>query len=180
MKNEAWYVYQNGQQNGPMEKEEVASMLASGQVASDAFLFKGGWKDWKPLAECASEFAAATMPPPPPTSDTDERPPRATISGQIIVHNNGDLIIGSGVNISSSGIFVETSEKLFSVGEIIKLTCRVEGLSKPFNAQARVVRFHKEGAELPGYGVQFEDIETGVAAEIDLLIRGGQLGLKAQ
>ena len=115
-------------------------------------------------------------PAPPQTEDVVTRPPRATINGQIIVHNNGELVIGGGVNISSTGIFVETDKALFKVGEILKLTCRVNGISRPFNVDAEVMRFSTGGSAPLGYGLAFVNIDENVAQEIDSLIKTGQLG----
>lgn len=180
MQQELWYVYQNSQQAGPFPKDKVLDMLSSNMIAQNAFLFKGGWKDWRPLEECRAELEGKpSVTPPdgaPPVPDASERPPRATISGQIIVHNNGELVVGGGVNISASGIFVETDKTLFNVGEILKLTCRVEGLAKPFNVEAEVMRFNQEASSPVGYGLSFTNIDEKTAAEIDSLIRSGKLG----
>ena len=178
MQQDLWYIYQNSQQAGPFPKEKVVEMLDSNMIAQNAFLFKGGWKDWRPLNDCVPELkegGSADLPPVPAEPD-DERPPRATISGQIIVHNNGELAIGSGVNISASGIFVETSDSIFKVGEVLKLTCRVDGVSKPFNTEAEVVWSNSDPARAVGYGLCFTNIDEQVANEIDQLIRSGKLG----
>lgn len=181
MQQEMWYIYQNSQQAGPFPKEKVVEMLTSNMISQNAFLFKGGWKDWRPLNECVGELkegASDETPPIPPQNEQElaDRPPRATINGQIIVHNNGELVIGGGVNISSSGVFVETDQKIFNVGETLKLTCRVDGLSKPFNAEADVMRLNEDPSKPLGYGLSFTNIDETIAQEIDQLIRTGKLG----
>jgi hypothetical protein len=178
MQQELWYIYQNSQQTGPFPKEKIVDMLSSNMIAQNAFLFKGGWKDWRPLNECRAELDPSSPPPVPavPEDSAVERPPRATINGQIIVHNNGELVIGGGVNISASGIFVETDKALFKVGEVLKLTCRVEGIDKPFNVEAEVMRFNQKDSTSQGYGLSFTNIDEKTAHEIDDLIRSGKLG----
>lgn len=179
MQQDSWYIYQNSQQAGPFPKDKVVEMLDSNMIAQNAFLFKGGWKDWRPLNDCVEELkgsGAVDLPPVPAESEDDKRPPRATISGQIIVHNNGELVIGTGVNISSSGIFVETNDSIFKVGEVLKLTCRVNGVSKPFNTEAEVVWSNTNPERAMGYGLCFTNIDEQVASEIDQLIRSGKLG----
>lgn len=177
MQKELWYVYQKSEQSGPFSHNQIQKMLISNMISQNAFLFKSGWKDWRPLADCTSEFQDTFVPPPPPNiSQPMNRPPRATISGQIIVHNNGQLIIAAGVNISSNGIFVETDKEIFRLGEILKLTCRVSGLSRAFNVEAEVIRFNRDPANPVGYGLCFTSIADSVVSEIRSLIEGRKIG----
>ena len=50
-----WYVYQNGQQLGPFAGLQIKQMVDSKMIPQDAFLFKVGWKDWRPIEECLEE-----------------------------------------------------------------------------------------------------------------------------
>ncbi|MCH2192495.1 MAG: PilZ domain-containing protein, partial [Gammaproteobacteria bacterium] len=90
--------------------------------------------------------------------------------GRVVVHNNGQLTIGQGVNISASGIFVETSDQLFSVGEQLKLSVRCDGLKKPFNAEADVIRFSSDPRWPVGYGLRFVDIPEQIRKNIQELV----------
>ncbi len=165
-----WFVYQGGVQIGPFSIVTLKEKLEKKEVTLEGFLFKTGWKDWRPVGDCLQEIGSATnMVPPPPNHAL--RPPRATIQGQVIVHNDGQLIIGRGVNISSSGIFIETSEMIFKVGEVLKLTCRVDGFYKSFNAQAEVIRFNSDPSSPIGYGLRFTTIDTTVQNQIDKTLR---------
>ena len=109
MHEQIWYVYQNGQQLGPFAGLQIKQMVDSQMIPQDAYLFKVGWKDWRPIEETFAEIGIAGPAPVSSHVATVERraaAPRATIAGRVIVHNNGQLVIGSGVNISATGIQV--------------------------------------------------------------------------
>ncbi len=172
MSEQIWYVYQNGQQLGPFAVTQVKQMADTKMIPQDAYLFKVGWKDWRPIEECWDELGDGTArpsAPPQPTKSQSERrdaAPRATIQGRVIVHNNGQLVIGGGVNISSTGIFVETKDQLFTVGERLKLSVRAEAFTKPFNVVAQVVRYNSDPRFPVGYGLRFEDLDDAIGREI--------------
>ncbi len=171
MNDQVWYVYQKGQQLGPFGDDQIKQMTTTKMIAQDAYLFKVGWKDWRPIEDCGDELGM-DVPAPPVEAPTDRRTtaPRATVSGRVIVHNNGQLVIGSGVNISSTGIFVETKDQIFTVGEKLKLSVRIENLSRPFNVVAQVVRYNSDPDKAIGYGLKFEDLDEGIAEEIQASI----------
>ncbi len=178
MSEQVWYLYQNQQQLGPFEHAQVLQLLETGMInKQDAFLFKVGWKDWQPIEACLSELGLSVD----QTNQQDSseykgeqrriNAPRTGIEGEVIVHNNGQLVIGKGVNISATGIFVETSEKLFFVGERLKLSVRCAGLEKSFNVIARVVRYNSNKAYPIGYGLSFENLDSKIAGKIAELVR---------
>jgi Tfp pilus assembly protein PilZ len=80
------------------------------------------------------------------------------------------MIIGSGVNISSTGIFVETKDQLFTVGEKLKLSVRIDGFVKAFNVVARVVRYNSDPRFPVGFGLSFESLDRGITDEIDKMV----------
>jgi hypothetical protein len=169
MSDLVWFVYHGGLQTGPFSAQLVREKLDKKEVALDSFLFKAGWKDWRQVSDCLEDLGSnVVVPPPPPVAS--KAPPRATISGQIIVHNNGQLVIGTGVNISSSGIFIETEDLIFKVGETLKLTCRVKGFAKSFNTEAEVIRFSKVPKEPKGYGLKFTKIDSSIKTEIEKMV----------
>ena len=182
MTEKVWFIYINGESTGPFSQNTVIEILAQTDVAHTGFLFRVGWKEWRPYTDCLEELGVSCdiMPPPPPMPSNLTRPPRATIKGQIVVHNNGQLIIGAGVNISSTGIFVETKDSIFNVGEVLKLTCRVDGFLKPFNANAEVMRFNNSPKSPSGYGLKFIKLDEVVKQQIESLIRGSGLDSKTR
>lgn len=171
MNEQIWYVYQQGQQLGPFTGQQVNQLIHTKMIAQDAYLFKVGWKDWRPIEETFAELGIEGAAP-VAGGDSNRRvaAPRATIQGRVIVHNNGQLVIGAGVNISASGIFVETGEQLFTVGEKLKLSVRVDGMSKAFNVVALVVRFNSDPRHSVGYGLRFENLDDRISGEIQYLV----------
>ena len=165
-----WYIFQDAQQTGPYEEKHIRESLQKGDIAGDAYLFKVGWKDWRPVEDCTSELGTSVATSSASTTDRRTRAPRATIKGRVIVHNNGQLVIGGGVNISSSGIFVETPDLIFNVGETLKLTCRVDGFLKAFNVTAKVMRFNSDKRFPIGYGLKFSALDQVIALEIQRLV----------
>jgi hypothetical protein len=180
-----WYVYQNGQQLGPFAGQQIKQMVDSKMIPQDAFLFKVGWKDWRPIEETLDEIGAentgaAHRPSAPSLDERRATAPRATINGRVVVHNNGQLVIGAGVNISSTGIFVETKDQIFTVGERLKLSVRADTFARPFNVVAQVVRFNSDPKFPVGYGLRFEDLEASVAQEIQAAVDGQNRGNGSQ
>lgn len=170
MNEQTWYVYQQSQQLGPFTSQQITQLLHTKMIAHDAYLFKVGWKDWRPIEETYGELGVVA--PAGSTGEPNRRTtaPRATIQGRVIVHNNGQLVIGAGVNISASGIFVETQEQLFTVGEKLKLSVRVDGMQKPFNTVAQVVRFNSDPRFPIGYGLRFDELDSKISDEIQRLV----------
>jgi hypothetical protein len=169
-----WYLYQQEQQLGPFTTSQIVQMHSNSMIAQDAFVFKVGWKDWRPLDEVHDEFGLPNtshqVAVPQKPSDKRATAPRATIKGRVVVHNNGQLTIGQGVNISATGIFVETSDQIFTVGEMLKLSVRADGIAQPFNVVAQVIRFNSDKRYPVGYGLRFEKIDLPVRDQIQSLV----------
>ena len=165
MNEQLWYVYQNGQQLGPFAGLQLKQMIDTKMIPQDAYLFKVGWKDWRPIEDTLDELGLEAGAA--PSSDNRRAAaPRATINGRVVVHNNGQLAIGTGANISATGMFVETKDQIFTVGEKIKLSVRADGFQKAFNVVAQVVRFNSDPSYAVGYGLRFEDLEHEIALDI--------------
>lgn len=169
-----WYLYQNGKQVGPFDSQQVIQLASNNMIAQDGYIFKVGWKDWRPIEEGFEELGIGVAPKNQASvSNLENRrksAPRATISGRIVVHNNGQLIIGQGVNISATGIFVETKEQIFSIGEELKLSVRCGGVAKAFNVIAKVIRFNSDERYPIGYGLRFENLDDSIVSEIQRLV----------
>ena len=173
MSEQIWYVYQQSQQLGPFATQQIVQMIDTKMIAQDSWLFKVGWKDWRSIDDSSEELGmvhpVAKSPGAKPANQRTSAP-RASVHGRVIVHNNGQLVIGSGVNISATGIFVETQEQLFTVGEKLKLSVRVDGISKAFNVTAHVIRFNSDPRFPVGYGLRFEQIDERISTEIQRLV----------
>ncbi|MBQ48690.1 MAG: hypothetical protein CMP10_14920 [Zetaproteobacteria bacterium] len=172
MSEQVWYLYQNGQQIGPFDSGQLNQLYSTKMIAQDGYIFKVGWKDWRPFEDCCEELGLS---PEGGASGADveqkrQGRPRASVSGRVIVHNDGQLSIGNGVNISDTGMFVETKEQIFSIGEQLKVSIRCDGLTKAFNVLAEVVRFNNDARYPIGYGFRFLNLETQAQKEIQNLV----------
>jgi len=170
MSEQLWYIYQNSQQLGPFAVDQIKQLFSTKMISQSAYLFKVGWKDWCPLEDCLDQIGVSGHGDVESSPARREGAPRASVVGRVVVHNNGQLTIGTGVNISGTGIFVETEDELFTLGERIKLTVRCEGVKKPFNVNAEVVRFNTDKKYPLGYGLRFEDIDSDIQKEIEDLV----------
>ncbi|MCY4380302.1 MAG: GYF domain-containing protein [Proteobacteria bacterium] len=99
------------------------------------------------------------------------RSPRRSVNGQVIVHNNDNLIFAQSANISAEGFFIKTDKQIFNIGEVIKITCRIIEIGVPFNAEAQVVRRSSGGKQEPsGYGLYFTAIKPMIVEKIRKII----------
>jgi hypothetical protein len=181
MSEQNWFVYQGNQQLGPFVTAQVKQMLDTKMIAQDAYLFKAGWKDWRPVEDCLEELGM--KPSGSQQMSSSERrysAPRASIQGRVIVHNNGQMIIGSGVNISASGIFVETTDQIFTVGDKLKLSVRIDGFVKAFNVFARVVRYNSDPRFPVGFGLTFVGLDKGITDEIERMVAAKRLASESK
>lgn len=175
MSNEPiWFVYANEQQLGPFTKAQLYQQFQSNELQADVLLFQSGWKEWLSLEACLPELGLPIQLEGKSISLQDRRRkgPRVSIAGQIIVHNQGDLAIGSGVDLSATGLFVATTQQLFRVGEVLSLTCKIKELPTPFHAKAEVVRFNVGNAATTGFGLRWTEIAPPILQEIQKLSGG--------
>ena len=173
-----WYLYQDATQMGPFDAEQLLEVHHNNMIAQDSYVFKVGWKDWRPVEEGLEELGIKMNDQTVNDNELAQRrvnAPRASISGRVVVHNNGQLSIGTGVNISPTGIFVETKDKIFQIGELLKISVRADGLSRSFNVVAKVIRFNADGRFPLGYGLRFENLEESIKEEIVHLVDQAQL-----
>lgn len=177
-----WFLHAGGVQLGPFTVEQVGQLISRNAVAPESYVFRIGWKDWRPIEDCAEELGLPKRKGSPTSPAQLEElraiAPRASIGGRVIIHNNGNLTIGAGVNISTTGIFVETLEPIFSIGEKLKLSVKAEGMDQPFNAVAKVIRYNSDKRFPVGYGLQFEVLSDRAKSAIQALVdaanaRGG-------
>lgn len=177
----SWYVYQAGQQMGPFSDEQVRQLLNIKMIAQDAFIFKEGWEDWRNISEVFGDSApsspALKVSPVPRKGkkakggSKKQRMTRVGIKGRVVAHNDGKVVISGGINISASGIFVETkvenTDPSFQVGERIKLTVKADDLSYPFNVTAEMMRFNSDKNHPTGYGMRFIDLPAEIKTDIE-------------
>jgi hypothetical protein len=67
-------------------------------------------------------------------------------------------------------IFVETTDQIFTVGERLKLTVKCDGIMKPFNVAAQVIRYNSDPRMAIGYGLMFESLDPLIREEIKEIV----------
>lgn len=172
MEERIWYLYQNGQQMGPFDADQIKQLHANSMMTQEAYIFKVGWKDWQPLEDCGHELGIGGNAAAISAEETKQRrqnAPRATVKGRVDFHNDSQIASGMGVNISASGLFVETTKDIFQLGELVKVTVRIDSLDT-FNALAKVIRFNKDAQFPVGYGLMFEQISNESKTKIQELV----------
>lgn len=92
-----WYYGLNGQQNGPVEDDEIRAMLASGMINGQTIIWRDGMEEWLPILqvpEWASQvvYQAPTAPGPSAVPGYGPLP---------VVPNNGMAIASMVCGISS-------------------------------------------------------------------------------
>jgi len=69
--DKVWHVAVGGQQEGPLSEQEVMERIRSGQLRSDAHVFRQGTSDWVPIGtqpEFTAALGSVPQPPPPPVA----------------------------------------------------------------------------------------------------------------
>ncbi len=165
-----WYIYQNEQQLGPFTDAQVVQLHSNKMVAESAYIFKSGWEEWKPIEDGLKLLGVESIEN-ANSHEGDERREhrRASISGRIIVHNRGDVTYADGINISENGLFFETQNEVFKMGEEVKVTIQVREFTRPYNARGVVTRHSSDPEWLIGYGIKFESLDPRLRDEIKLL-----------
>ena len=166
---------------GPFESEQLLQLRDSNMISQNAFVFKAGWKDWRPVKTIWVEIEAQALGKPtviPEVAAVVEENPqerraggtRVNVSGRIIAHNNSQIVFASAVNVSESGLYVATNEEIFHVGEEVKITVQIEQLNKSFNAVAQVAHYNSDPKFIKGYGLIFKDVNSVIKAKIKDLV----------
>lgn len=172
MNEQVWYLYQNDQQLGPFSTEQLIQLNDNKMISKEAFLFKVGWKDWRSVTDTWHELGLSGNMPTADSNFPARRgfAPRISVEGRVIVHNDGQMTIAKGVNISVSGVFIETEEQLFTIGETLKITIKFADLTKSYNCKAQVIRYNSNAKWPVGYGLMFEEKNEDLVTDIRKLV----------
>ena len=169
-----WYIYQNNQQLGPFEQSQIQQLLATKMIAHESHIFKAGWVEWRLVKDCMEEIHGTGQFEVEESSLTgskiNQAARRVSFEGRVVAHNQKTCVQGKATNISASGLFVQASEPIFTIGEELKVSIRGGDLAKPFNATADVVRFNSDSRFPLGYGLRFQDLEGMATSEIERMV----------
>lgn len=82
------------------------------------------------------------------------RAARYGFAAKVLIHKNSRYVMGHGINVSRTGVFVEATRDVFKVNEMVRLDIRPQGTTTTYKVIARVVRFQEDG-DRRGYGLEF-------------------------
>jgi hypothetical protein len=83
---------------------------------------------------------------------------RASVKGQVLLHNESKLLVAPLNNLSEGGVFVNGVTSL-PEGSLVKLVIRSEFFKEPIQAEGKIIRIEKK--ERKGSAIQF----TGMSVE---------------
>ena len=175
-----WFYYAEEKQFGPLSLQQLKEALSQGIVRSTDYVYRDGFADWKlvsDVSELTKSGRTGVVPPKPPTP---QRANRAPIQELVVAHNNKNIVTGTLLNISTSGVFLETLSAVFKLNEDVKLTIKEgRGLGKPLQLKARVVRYANDPNKPRGYGLELRELNEEVVARIkQYIVSQAQLDAK--
>lgn len=162
MTENVWYYYDGEKQFGPVGDDKLKTLICSGHVTPEYYVFGAGFDDWRPLTEVEDLAKLA-----PQISGRRPAAERAPIVEVVIAHNGRNIASGTLCNISVSGVFFQTKDMVFDVGEEVKLTLK-EGaeLGKPIHLHCRVARHSPTRHPSVGYGLEILDLDEDTQRRI--------------
>lgn len=130
-----WHYTAAGQQAGPVTREEIQGLLATGKITADTLVWKTGLVQWQPV-RAFPEFVAAPPTPPPPTAPSipavppfSATPPVAPVRGKFPLWLKIVLgLIGLGL-VAFIIIFIATFLFVFSAAKELGVTPGTSGRS---------------------------------------------------
>ncbi len=162
-----WSVLQNNRPYGPYSRNDMLKLILSRQLKAHAKVKRSDWEDYKSIIECLEIIGnAQNQAQKPKTSERRMAAPRAPVNGIVSASNDQAKIACLTSNLSTSGMFLKTGETCFRIGDKIQLHAKVENISKPFVANAEVMRFSTNLKFGVGYGLRFISIDNSVIGEI--------------
>lgn len=167
-----WFYYARGRQVGPMPLRNIREAIADGSLTPEDYVYRDGFRDWKQVNEVPEilELAKGAAASSDLDSTTDvsqgdnheERriEARAAIHELVVAHNDTKIAKGNIVDISATGLFLQTDTMCFSINEEIKVTLKEgKGLGRPLNIRGVIVRQANDSRHGQGYGLEIRNID---------------------
>lgn len=156
-----WYYYDGVQQFGPMSEEEILGKMVRKEIKESYYVFRAGFENWQLLSQTAELMGKVKLAVPPPPVQAQGKDKRTAFRGDIdegvVAHNGAKIASGLLKDISTGGVFLETKQKIFQIGEVVKLIVKEgKNIGKPIHFSCEVVRID----ESRGYGLKFKDVSS--------------------
>lgn len=173
-----WFLYHMDVQSGPLSAAEIGRGIQAQTLDEEAFVWKEGMDDWKPLKEIEpfkEMYAKATPPkrPPPPKQPSDKRKaPRKPLIAKIMIASSNELVSGICRDVSVGGMQVLTDRIPGETGDTIKLnvTPPMSTGIHPFVAEGMIVRILEDHR---GFSFRFEKLSNDARNALEQYIRAG-------
>ena len=134
-------------------------------VKHDSGTILGMLDEMEKILEVRKRANALGAPTPKPASSPQKskithaaqrgRAKRVRFDARVLMVKNQRYLKGAVLNISRTGLFVVTHERVFQENEAIRVVIRPKGSSRSYKIVARVVRFEARLGCPHGYGLRF-------------------------
>jgi len=170
-----WWVFQDGACQGPFRKDELARLILAKRVVAQALIWREGWGEWRPVAAGLSELAGdksgARSMEPKAGGERRVGAPRIPMKGPVHVTGlDAQRLRAELLNISISGLFLNTPRPHLQIGQIVHLNVASPDLGLPFDAKAEVTRYNADARFDVGYGFRFIEVDNQVIVAITKLV----------
>jgi len=82
--------------------------------------------------------------------------------GSVVMHDGKELVKGAPLDISETGMFVETKDMPFDIGDRVQVTVKIPGLLRSFSQDCEVTRVNTDARFPLGFGVRFSAVPMEV------------------
>ncbi|MBP5296810.1 MAG: DUF4339 domain-containing protein [Bacteriovoracaceae bacterium] len=103
-----WYYVQDGERQGPVGEEGIASLLKDGTLARDSYVWKKGMKDWAHLADVAD---LASLLQPAAAADDDD----PAFGEEFSQESTASMVIEDGALPRFNWSAIDTKQKIFMI-----------------------------------------------------------------
>ena len=172
-----WFYYANEQQVGPITISELSGAIGEKLLGPSDYIYREGFSDWKALKDVPEVFSLAEKNNSSTVQNATQKRSmvRAPIQELVVAHNDASVATGVISNISTTGVFFETSSSAFSLNDEVKLTLKEgKGLGKPMHLQGVVVRQIRDTKAKHGYGLELVGLDERSRARIEEYILRNQ------
>src|SRR5690606_34491233 len=78
---------------------------------------------------------------------------RLPFKAKAVLHKNDRYVKGTVLNVSKTGIFIESEREIFKENETVRLYNKPQGLKKQYSVIATVTRYNNDPRYPRGYGL---------------------------
>ena len=160
-------------EQGPYTYFDLIKLIQLGQLGFEDRVFHPMEKQWRIINECI-EFRPDSVRSVLNASDDDLNKVffqrsfmRIPYSSPMFVHNNKNVLMATGHEVSPQGLGFKIEEERFDVGDSVFLHMKHAGQLPPFNAIGMVMNRRFLGSNQILYGVKFTNLSQPTQVELN-------------